>query len=1232
SSTDSVVIEFVSSTSEEIDSLKVGSTEEHVSTAREAGASPFAMPKKQNNKQQAQQQQQQQQQQQHHSQQSLQPPQQAEAPSAKLTERAWKGGGRLARRARSFKQELVGRINQLRSPGNLRHQPSASGHNSTKSGSGHLLGDGLHGGQSGHSHHPTDSPIEEQSQYDAAQREAASISRDLRDVQNACGYFKDCVAKGILDMVPGSASVVLETVIHLLTLLKKKNFASDDSSVLQSRTNRVHGCLSELLEWADNVMLRREDASLLAAQKILVSLQGALSALVEYYSTKSSSNGGATGTGSAAGGGVSRKLASRPATANGLSHSKSECANISVNSLPDIPLTPREREILSSTPGPGPHGMSSSTDDILTPPPKPPLPFASLDSIDSTAPPLPPKKRSTAKAFLEAPSFSSSLGDWLSPLSSPLSQSRASSVDCIDRSEDDLWNSLPDSFGELGQHNNPNLNYSFSSVQTTMVKKSSTTTTTQMCRSDSIEHLIRHELNESGTSFSTVTTFQNGQAQTKNSLTAYKRADHLEDIPPALPAKQRRTPGESPAAVGGRLPRVPSQYDNVLAPLTDEVADEIANKLERVQLRNNSRHQMSTTSQQFSSDVPPPLPPKRRTIEAYMQTFGPIPVPSEGNLTAVLPVGKQLVSRVEHVEMFWEGTSCSRNSEEDGAEQRSPPALPPKRRQEKERPSGTSTPLPAVIYTPTNSLPPATSRSRSLIIEEIANMPNSTITPLNSPVADSEICGVVVVGGGGEAEVPAVVEVECPAGEEDSGVVENSAPNSKENTPPSSLATTLQESSFLGSSVSGGTVGGLSAAGGEIRGGSGGPVGVDIMECTEVEPFLVFSDAKDDVLRGLKGGPPDALLVYATKTTDDKGRDFVVQETFLTTYRSFVPAQTLVEKLIARYNCLIQFSSDPVRLKYARNSFSLLVRVVDDLCLSDATDELLIALTHFTHTLLQRGDLSLARALRQKVVEKHGSRQRAQECVLYANLRSVALSRGNTLLSFKSEALAQQMTLLDNELFQKIDIPEVLVWAKQQNEERSPNLTRFTEHFNNMSYWARSCVLQQTDQRERERCVIKFLKMMKALRRLNNFNSYLALLSALDSAPLRRLDWQRAIVEGLREFSILIDSSSSFRAYRQAVAETQPPCIPYIGLILQDLTFVHVGNTDYIESNGTQIINFFKCWQQYNILEPMRKFKKKPYNIRRNDEIIDFFNNFEDYLSEEAMWQISETIKPRGKK
>lgn len=93
---------------------------------------------------------------------------------------------------------------------------------------------------------------------------------------------------------------------------------------------------------------------------------------------------------------------------------------------------------------------------------------------------------------------------------------------------------------------------------------------------------------------------------------------------------------------------------------------------------------------------------------------------------------------------------------------------------------------------------------------------------------------------------------------------------------------------------------------------------------------------------------------------------------------------------------------------------------------------------------------------------------------------------------------------------------------------------------------ARSRILEQGEAREREKYVLKFMKVMKHLRKMNNFNSYLALLSALESSPIRRLDWQKQITDGLKEYGALIDSSSSFRAYRTALAETQPPCIPYL--------------------------------------------------------------------------------------
>ena len=46
----------------------------------------------------------------------------------------------------------------------------------------------------------------------------------------------------------------------------------------------------------------------------------------------------------------------------------------------------------------------------------------------------------------------------------------------------------------------------------------------------------------------------------------------------------------------------------------------------------------------------------------------------------------------------------------------------------------------------------------------------------------------------------------------------------------------------------------------------------------------------------------------------------------------------------------------------------------------------------------------------------------------------------------------------------------------------------------------------------------------------------------------------------------------------------------------------------------------------------MRRFKKETYHFVRRDDIIHFFANFEDFWSEDHMWDVSERIKPRGQK
>ncbi|KAL7744977.1 hypothetical protein ACLKA6_007245 [Drosophila palustris] len=403
----------------------------------------------------------------------------------------------------------------------------------------------------------------------------------------------------------------------------------------------------------------------------------------------------------------------------------------------------------------------------------------------------------------------------------------------------------------------------------------------------------------------------------------------------------------------------------------------------------------------------------------------------------------------------------------------------------------------------------------------------------------------------------------------------------------------------------------------------------NMLEEIDITPYLILKK-KDEDGPEVKGGYIDALIVHASRV--QKVADNAFSEAFITTFRTFIQPIDVIEKLTHRYTYFFCQVHDQ-KQKAAKETFSLLVRVVNDLTSTDLTSQLLSLLVEFVYQLVCSGQLYLAKLLRNKFVEK---------VTLYKDQRSYAFvldrdqiggGSGNSnqlsLLDLKSLEIAEQMTLLDAELFQKIEIPEVLLFAKDQCEEKSPNLNKFTEHFNKMSYWARSKILRLQDAKEREKHVNKFIKIMKHLRKMNNYNSYLALLSALDSGPIRRLEWQKGIAEEVRSFCALIDSSSSFRAYRQALAETNPPCIPYIGLVLQDLTFVHVGNQDYM-SKG--VINFSKRWQQYNIIVNMKRFKKCAYPFRRNERIIGFFDNFKDFMGEEEMWQISERIKPRGRR
>ena len=90
-------------------------------------------------------------------------------------------------------------------------------------------------------------------------------------------------------------------------------------------------------------------------------------------------------------------------------------------------------------------------------------------------------------------------------------------------------------------------------------------------------------------------------------------------------------------------------------------------------------------------------------------------------------------------------------------------------------------------------------------------------------------------------------------------------------------------------------------------------------------------------------------------------------------------------------------------------------------------------------------------------------------------------------------------------------------------------------------------------------------------------NAFFAIVMGLSNNAISRLTqtWEK-IPSKLRkvfiEFEALIDPSRNHRTYRMFVAKLQPPVIPFMPLLLKDMTFAHEGN----KTSRDGLVNFEK--------------------------------------------------------
>ncbi|XP_073909058.1 rap guanine nucleotide exchange factor 1 isoform X11 [Castor canadensis] len=1030
------------------------------------------------------------------------------------------------------------------------------------------------------------------------QKNLSWLEEKEKEVVSALRYFKTIVDKmaidkKVLEMLPGSASKVLEAILPLV----QTDPRIQHSSALSSCYGRVYQSLANLIRWSDQVMLEGVNSE---DKEMVTTVKGVIKAVLDGVKE------------------LVRLTIEKQGRPSPTSPVKPSSPAGKPDGQPELPLTDREMEILNKT-----TGVSTSTEllpdstDEEVAPPKPPLP--GIRVVDNSPPALPPKKRQSApsptRVAVVAPMSRATSGSSLpvginrqdfdvdcytqrrlsggsrscggeSPRLSP-----CSSTGKLSRSDEQL-SSLDRDSGQGSRNTScETLDHYDPDYEFLQQDLSNADQIPQQAACNLSP--LPESLGESGSPF-LGHSFQlplGSYPQPEGPLAPGQQTD----TPPALPEKKRRSAASQTTDSSGcraSYERHPSQYDNISeedpqnpvpgppGPYTPFAAI--------LPFQGGSSAPVEFvgdfTAPESVGDPekPPPLPEKKnKHMLAYMQLLEDYSEP-QPSMFYQTPQSEHIYQQKNKMLMEVYGFSDSFGTADSMQELAPPPALPPKQRQLQASYAASS--FSSVSYCVQQTKVAFTPEDSSATQGLSVSVSNSFLSRHGSLPVPSEPS----TGKDGNPRDPS-------AG---SSIPGKDSREGGERAPKSPDALELAQSEEEVDELS-------------------------LIDHNEIMARLTLKQEGDDG-PDVRGGSGDILLVHATET--DR-KDLVLYcEAFLTTYRTFISPEELIKKLQYRYEKFSPFA-DTFKKRVSKNTFFVLVRVVDELCLVELTEEILKLLMELVFRLVCSGELSLARVLRKNILDKVNQKKllRCANSDQPLAARGVA-ARPGTLHDFHSHEIAEQLTLLDAELFYKIEIPEVLLWAKEQNEEKSPNLTQFTEHFNNMSYWVRSIIMLQEKAQDRERLLLKFIKIMKHLRKLNNFNSYLAILSALDSAPIRRLEWQRQTSEGLAEYCTLIDSSSSFRAYRAALSEVEPPCIPYLGLILQDLTFVHLGNPDYIDGK----VNFSKRWQQFNILDSMRCFQQAHYDIRRNDDIINFFNDFSDHLAEEALWELSLKIKPRN--
>ncbi|KAI9828806.1 MAG: hypothetical protein M1832_001911 [Thelocarpon impressellum] len=425
-------------------------------------------------------------------------------------------------------------------------------------------------------------------------------------------------------------------------------------------------------------------------------------------------------------------------------------------------------------------------------------------------------------------------------------------------------------------------------------------------------------------------------------------------------------------------------------------------------------------------------------------------------------------------------------------------------------------------------------------------------------------------------------------------------------------------------------------------------------------PDFLRLDLENEISFDYKTEPPQlrggTLAALVEQLTRHDRHDSSFNNTFLLTYRSFTTAAELFDMLVARFSIQPPYGlgQEDYQTWVERKQKLIRFRVVNILKSwfdnywmegqDAASKDLLRRVYSFAErsvaTTNTPGAQQLMAVLEQRL---RGQDTHAKKLVATQPTAPLApiLPKNMKKLKFLDidvTEFARQLTIIESKLYGKIKPTECLnkTWQKKVapgEPEPAPNVKALILHSNQLTNWVAEMILTQTDLKKRVVVIKHFVSVADKCRALNNFSTLTSIISALSTAPIHRLGrtWHQVHTRTqstLEQMRSLMASTKNFAEYRETLHLANPPCIPFFGVYLTDLTFIEDGIPGTIKK--TNLINFHKRAKTAEIIRDIQQCQNEPYPLQPVPELQDYIlTNMQSAGDVHEMYDRSLAVEPR---